>query len=83
MSTTDSPKIVSRLYDIDELNSRTRKSTAVPDPDLSVHPQHRTPGGMGIHLMRLSTDSLVHRPRPGGGNILTLTRSRVRRPKEE
>ena len=57
--------------------------TAVPDPDLSVHPQHRTPGGMGIHLMRLSTDSLVHRPRPGGGNILTLTRSRVRRPKEE
>ena len=57
--------------------------TAVPDPDLSIHPQHRTPGGMGIHLMRLSTDSMVHRPRPGGGNILTLTRSRVRRPKEE
>ena len=57
--------------------------TAVPAPDLAVHPQHRTPGGMGIHLMRLATDSMVHRPRPGGGNILTLTRSKVRRPKEE
>jgi hypothetical protein len=33
--------------------------------------------------MRLATDSMVHRARPGGGNILTLTRSRVRRPKEE
>jgi serine/threonine-protein kinase RsbW len=57
--------------------------TRVPPPDLSVPPQHRRPGGMGIHLMRLATDSMVHRPRPGGGNILTLTRSRIRRPKEE
>ena len=57
--------------------------TAAEAPDLSVPPQHRRPGGMGIHLMRLATDSMVHRPRPGGGNILTLRRSRVRRPKEE
>ena len=56
--------------------------TAVPPPDLSIPPQHRKPGGMGIHLMRLATDSLEHRPRPGGGNILTLTRSRARRAKE-
>jgi anti-sigma regulatory factor (Ser/Thr protein kinase) len=49
---------------------------AVPSPDLSIPPLHRKPGGMGIHLMRLSTDSMEHRPRPGGGNILTLTRSR-------
>jgi len=56
--------------------------TTVPPPDLSVPPHERTPGGMGIHLMRLATDSMEHRPRPGGGNILTLTRSRVRRPKE-
>jgi serine/threonine-protein kinase RsbW len=55
--------------------------TTVPPPDLSVPPHERTPGGMGIHLMRLATDSMEHRPRPGGGNILTLTRSRVR-PKE-
>lgn len=56
--------------------------TAVPSPDLSIPPQHRKPGGMGIHLMRLATDSIEHRPRPGGGNILTLTRSRARRAKE-
>lgn len=48
----------------------------VPSPDLSVPPLQRKPGGMGIHLMRLSTDSMEHRARPGGGNILTLTRSR-------
>jgi serine/threonine-protein kinase RsbW len=54
----------------------------VPPPDLSIPPQHRKPGGMGIHLMRLATDSMEHRPRPGGGNILTLTRSRVRGVKE-
>ncbi|MFL5711390.1 MAG: ATP-binding protein [Chloroflexota bacterium] len=57
--------------------------TAVPDPDLSVPALQRRPGGMGIHLIRLSTDSIVHRPRPGGGNILTLTRSLDPRPKEE
>jgi len=56
--------------------------TAAEAPDLSIPPHKRTPGGMGIHLMRLATDSMEHRARPGGGNILTLTRSRVRRPKE-
>ena len=56
--------------------------TAAEGPDLSIPPHRRTPGGMGIHLMRLATDSMEHRVRPGGGNILTLTRSRVRRPKE-
>jgi serine/threonine-protein kinase RsbW len=56
--------------------------TTVPPPDLTVPPAQRRPGGMGVHLMRLATDSLVHRPRPGGGNILTLTRARARRFKE-
>ena len=57
--------------------------TVVPEPDLSIPPLARHPGGMGVHLMRLSTDSLEHRARPGGGNILTLTRSLDPRPKEE
>lgn len=57
--------------------------TAYPEPDLTTPPMHRKPGGMGIHLIRLATDSLEHRPRPGGGNILTLTRSLDPRPKEE
>jgi serine/threonine-protein kinase RsbW len=56
--------------------------TTVPPPDLSIPPAQRRPGGMGVHLMRLATDSLVHRTRPGGGNILTLTRARARRFKE-
>jgi serine/threonine-protein kinase RsbW len=56
--------------------------TAVPAPDLTVPPQHRRPGGMGVHLVRLASDSLQHATRPGGGNILTLTRSRVPRSKE-
>ena len=48
--------------------------TAVPEPDLTIPPAQRRPGGMGIHLIRVATDSMTHRPRPGGGNILTLTR---------
>jgi serine/threonine-protein kinase RsbW len=51
--------------------------TTVLSPDLTIPPNRRRPGGMGIHLMRLAVDSVQHRPRPGGGNILTLTRSRV------
>jgi serine/threonine-protein kinase RsbW len=57
--------------------------TTVPPPDVTVPPRRRRPGGMGIHLMRLATDRLGHRARPGGGNILTLTRSRFRRSKED
>jgi serine/threonine-protein kinase RsbW len=51
---------------------------SVPTPDLDVPPEHRRPGGMGIHLMRQAADGIGHRPRPGGGNILTITR-RLRR----
>ena len=57
--------------------------TALPEPDLSVPALRRRPGGMGIHLIRLATDSIAYRPRPGGGNILTLSRSLDPRPKEE
>ena len=51
---------------------------SVPPPDLTVPPEHRRPGGMGVHLMREAADAIAHRPRPGGGNILTITR-RLRR----
>ncbi|CAN5608208.1 ATP-binding protein [soil metagenome] len=57
--------------------------TRVPGPDLTVEPEVRTPGGMGIHLIRAGTDDVRHSPRPGGGNILTMTRRLDRRPKEE
>ena len=57
--------------------------TAVPEPDLSIPPKRRRPGGMGIHLIREATDRLEHESRPGGGNILTLDRRLDPRPKEE
>jgi anti-sigma regulatory factor (Ser/Thr protein kinase) len=57
--------------------------TLAPEPDVSTPPESRRPGGMGIHLMRLATDSLTHSPRPGGGNILTLARRLDPRPKED
>lgn len=65
-----------------EDHAPTFDPTAVSAPDLTLPPEHRRPGGMGVHLIRLATDSLEHSPRPGGGNILTLTRSRVPRSKE-
>lgn len=57
--------------------------TAAPVPDLAVPPDLRVPGGMGIHLMRLATDSIAHEARPGGGNMLTMRRRMDPRPKEE
>jgi anti-sigma regulatory factor (Ser/Thr protein kinase) len=54
--------------------------TTHEEPDLSIPPEHRHPGGMGIHLMREALDRIEHRPRPGGGNILTMTRRLERHP---
>ena len=58
-----------------EDGARAFDPTTVPEPDLSVAPMARRPGGMGVHLMRQCTDAMTHRPRPGGGNILTLVRA--------
>ena len=57
--------------------------TSVPSPDLSVHPGQRRPGGMGVMLARLCVDEMTYRPRPGGGNILTLVRRFERNGKED
>lgn len=57
--------------------------TRVPEPDLSVPPEARTPGGMGVHLIREATDDIRYSPRPGGGNILSLSRRLDRTSKEE
>jgi anti-sigma regulatory factor (Ser/Thr protein kinase) len=46
--------------------------TTVAEPDLSVPPLRRRPGGMGVHLIRAATDETRHHPRPGGGNELVL-----------
>ena len=57
--------------------------TGVPSPDLSIHPAERRPGGMGVLLARLCVDEMTYRPRPGGGNILTLVRRFERNGKED
>ena len=56
--------------------------TAAAEPDLSVPPLARKPGGMGIHLVRAGTDAVHHRVRPEGGNELRLVR-RIAEPSEE
>lgn len=57
--------------------------TTVPEPDLTVPPERRRAGGMGIHLIRQAMDEFEHSARPGGGNILTMARRLDPRPKEE
>jgi serine/threonine-protein kinase RsbW len=57
--------------------------TAYPEPDLAIPPERRKPGGMGVHLIRAASDEVSWRPRPGGGNILTLIRTRAERQQEE
>lgn len=57
--------------------------TSVPTPDLSIHPMGRRPGGMGVMLARMCVDEMTYRPRPGGGNILTLVRTFERNGKED
>jgi serine/threonine-protein kinase RsbW len=57
--------------------------TSVPTPDLTVHPMERRPGGMGVMLARMCVDEMTYRPRPGGGNILTLVRAFDRNGKED
>jgi serine/threonine-protein kinase RsbW len=54
----------------------------VPDPDMAVPALVRGPHGMGVRLIRLATDRLDYAPRAGGGNVLTMTRSRAARTKE-
>jgi len=75
----DGDRIVVTLEDA----ARTVDPTLVPEPDLTVPPEHRRPGGMGVHLIRLAMDELSHAPRPGGGNILTMARRLDPRPKED
>ena len=66
-----------------EDDARAFDPTTVPDPDLSVHPAERRPGGMGVLLARICVDEMTYRPRPGGGNILTLMRKFERNGKED
>ncbi|MDH4142857.1 MAG: ATP-binding protein [Chloroflexota bacterium] len=75
----DGPDIVVTLED----GAPWFDPTVAPEPDMDVPATVRGPGGMGIHLIRLATDALDYRRRADGGNMLTMTRSLDRRPKED
>ena len=77
-ATTEGENLVIRIEDAAPAYDPTTR----PEPDLTVPPLHRRPGGMGVHLIREATDAMSYRPRPGGGNILTLVRSMRPRQKE-
>lgn len=47
--------------------------TVPPDPDLSLPPEDKEIGGLGIFLVRQYTDSIDYR-RESGKNIITLTK---------
>lgn len=47
-----------------------------PAPDLDAALEDRAPGGLGWHLVRQVMDRVEHRPRPGGGNVVTLVKRR-------
>jgi serine/threonine-protein kinase RsbW len=66
-----------------EDTARVFDPTTVGEPDLTIRPEDRRPGGMGVHLTRMAMDTIEHSPRPGGGNILAMARRLDPRPKEE
>ncbi len=48
--------------------------TSVPPPDMILSLEQRTPGGLGIHLIRQIMDEMTHCVTPQGGNELTLVK---------
>jgi len=44
----------------------------VAEPDITLPPEDRALGGMGIFLARQIMDEILHEPRAGGGNRLSL-----------
>jgi len=79
VTTVRDGRIEIRLLD----RGRTFDPTVVPEPDLSVPPLARRPGGMGVHLIRAATSETRHEPRPGGGNELILVCDVDGRPRKE
>jgi anti-sigma regulatory factor (Ser/Thr protein kinase) len=76
---TDDDRLIVTIAD----DAQAFDPTTVETPDLTVHPRERRPGGMGVLLARLCVDEMTYRPRPGGGNILTLVRRFERNGKED
>lgn len=56
-------------------NGREFDPTAAPEPDLTLTLEERTPGGLGIHLMRRVMDRLEY-TRRGAENVLRMEKAR-------
>jgi serine/threonine-protein kinase RsbW len=50
--------------------------TSVSPPDLTRPLEERSPGGLGIYLIRQAVDEISYRVAPEGGNELTLVKKR-------
>ncbi len=50
---------------------------SVSPPDITLPLEKRTLGGLGIHLIRQTVDTLLHRITASGGNELTLIKRDV------
>jgi serine/threonine-protein kinase RsbW len=55
----------------------------VPPPNLAVPLEERTPGGLGVFLMRALTDDLVYHRTPEGENEFTLIRRGACEPRDD
>jgi len=51
--------------------------TRFPSPDLTLPLEERSPGGLGIYLMRQFTDTVTHRVTSDGSNELTLVKKQT------
>ena len=60
--------LVIRLRD----EARPFDPTGAPAPDLAVPLEERTPGRLGIHLIRQVMNELIYRRHPDGRNELTM-----------
>ena len=50
----------------------------IPPPDLTLPLAQRTPGGLGIYLIRQVMDEMTHRATPQGGNELILVKRGIK-----
>ena len=53
-------------------NAKPFDPTTVPKPDITLPLEERTPGGLGVHMMREFTDELSYRTTNNGENKLIM-----------
>lgn len=67
------PDLVIRLRD----EAAPFDPTLLPAPDVTLPLAERSPGGLGVYLIRRTMDEVLHRLTASGGNELTLIKRGV------